>query len=62
MSVVDAHIHQWDPFTTPRVASGAAKITRRVPLLLPVLVRMLPRASRDFVGDPRHMLTTYPAG
>src|SRR6516165_8521323 len=62
MSVVDAHIHQWDPFTTPRVASGAAKITRRVPLLLPVLVRMLPRASRDFVGDPRHMLTTYLPG
>jgi predicted TIM-barrel fold metal-dependent hydrolase len=59
ITVVDAHIHQWDPFTTPRVTSGAAKITRRAPLLLPLLVRMLPRASRDFVGDPHHVLTPY---
>lgn len=62
ITIVDAHIHQWDPFTTPRVVSGAAKITRRAPLLLPLLVRMLPRASRDFVGDPRYVLNTYLPG
>jgi L-fuconolactonase len=62
ITVVDAHIHQWDPFTTPRVTSGAAKITRRAPRLLPLLVRMLPRASRDFVGDPHHMITPYLPG
>jgi L-fuconolactonase len=62
ITVVDAHIHQWDPFTTPRVVSGAAKITRRAPLLFPLLVRMLPRASRDFVGDPHYVLTPYLPG
>jgi L-fuconolactonase len=58
-AVVDAHIHQWDPFTTPRVVSGVAKVVRRAPFLLPALARIFPRSSREFVGDPRYLLNAY---
>ena len=59
VSVVDAHIHQWDPYTTPRVTSTAAKILRRAPILAPALRRMFPRPVRDFVGDPQYVLAPY---
>lgn len=57
--IVDAHIHQWDPFTTPRIVSGVAKVVRRAPFLRPLLKRILPRASSEFVGDPRYVLNPY---
>ncbi len=57
--VVDAHIHQWDPFTTPRVVSAVAKVVRRAPGLLPVLARTFPRSNREFVGDPRYLMDEY---
>jgi hypothetical protein len=56
ITAVDAHIHQWDLVTTPRVVSGPAKIVRRAPLMRPVLMRMFPRAARDFAGDPQYLL------
>ena len=28
-AIVDTHIHQWDPFTTPREASRLAPLYRR---------------------------------
>ena len=49
--LIDPHIHQWDPFTTPRKVSTVAKVVRRAPLVLPVLVRVFPRSNREFVGD-----------
>lgn len=58
-AVVDAHIHQWDPFTTPRVVSSVAKLARRAPILTPALKRLFPRPIRDFVGDPRYVLNPY---
>lgn len=57
--MVDAHIHQWDPFTTPREVSGPAKILRRAPFLRPLLLRVFPRSSREFFRDPRHLLNPY---
>src|ERR1700730_4575492 len=60
--VLDAHIHQWDPFTTPRVVSGPAKVIRRVPLLGPILMRAFPRAAREFAGDPQYLFNTYLPG
>lgn len=57
--VVDAHIHQWDPFTTPRVVTAAAKVVRRVPPLLPALARLFPRSKREFVGDPQYLVREY---
>ena len=58
-TTVDAHMHQWDPFTTPRVVSSVAKLVRRAPFLLPVLYRLFPRPTRDFVADPRYVLNPY---
>jgi L-fuconolactonase len=56
---VDAHIHQWDPFTTPRVVSGPAKLIRRAPVMRPLLTRLFPRAAREFAGDPQYLLNEY---
>lgn len=58
-AVVDGHIHQWDPFTTPREASGPAKILRRAPFLTPLLLRVFPRSSREFFGETRYILNPY---
>ncbi|WP_264013961.1 amidohydrolase family protein [[Mycobacterium] manitobense] len=57
--VVDAHIHQWDPFTTPRKVSAVAKVVRRAPLVMPALVRVFPRSNREFVGDARYLFDRY---
>lgn len=58
--IIDAHIHQWDPFTTPREASRLAPLYRRAPrlfeLLLPVL---LPRPKRELVRTARHVAQPY---
>ena len=32
--IIDSHIHQWDPFTTPREASRLAPLYRRAPKVL----------------------------
>lgn len=59
LAVVDPHIHQWDPYSTPREASLPAKLIRRVPPLGRVVPSVLPRSSREFVGDPTHVLRPY---
>jgi predicted TIM-barrel fold metal-dependent hydrolase len=57
--VVDAHIHQWDPFTTPRKVSTVAKVVRYAPLVMPALIRVFPRSNREFVGDARYLFNRY---
>ncbi|MFL6060256.1 MAG: amidohydrolase family protein [Marmoricola sp.] len=59
LRIIDPHIHQWDPLTTPRVISGPAKVVNRLPLLTPVLTALVPRRDRQFVGDPVHVLNPY---
>lgn len=59
LRIVDPHIHQWDPFTTPREVSAAAKVLRRVPLLRRPVLALIPRSDREFVGDPVHVINTY---
>jgi L-fuconolactonase len=59
LRIVDPHIHQWDPFTTPREVSAPAKLVRRVPLLRPAVVALVPGRDREFVGDPVHVLNQY---
>ena len=59
LRIVDPHIHQWDPFTTPREVSVPAKVVRRVPLLQPPLLALIPRRDREFVGDPVHVINPY---
>jgi predicted TIM-barrel fold metal-dependent hydrolase len=58
--IVDTHIHQWDPFTTPREASRLAPLYRRAPRLFdrlfPVLVD---KGARDMVLTPQHVASPY---
>ena len=58
--IIDAHIHQWDPFTTPREASRLAPLYRRAPRLfeklLPVL---LPQPKRELVRTAQHVAQPY---
>ncbi|HEX6248347.1 MAG TPA: hypothetical protein VFZ64_10790, partial [Nocardioidaceae bacterium] len=59
-AIVDGHVHQWDPFTTPREASKFAPLYRRVPglfeRLMPVLVS---RDKRDLVRTAAHVARPY---
>ena len=58
-AVIDPHIHQWDPFTTPRVISKEAKAFRALPRVPQALRWVLPQADREFAGNPHHLLRPY---
>ncbi len=59
-SIVDPHIHQWDPYTTPRLASPLVKLFGRWPGLLQGVARVaFPRAARDFVGQITYVADRY---
>lgn len=59
-AIIDGHIHQWDPVTTPREASKFAPLYRRAPglfeRLMPVLVS---RGKRDLVRTAAHVARAY---
>lgn len=60
-SVIDAHIHLWDPLTTPRQGTTAAKVFSRLPSavvngLFPVLAK---RADRLFVQTPDYVAQPF---
>ncbi|HYG92535.1 MAG TPA: amidohydrolase family protein [Nocardioides sp.] len=58
--ILDAHFHQWDPFTTPREASRLAPLYRRAPRLLTALFPVLvDKGARDLVLTPEHAATPY---
>ncbi|QWC85994.1 amidohydrolase family protein [Nocardioidaceae bacterium] len=57
--VIDPHIHQWDPFTTPRVVSKEARLLRPLPRVPRAARWLLPLADREFAGDPHHLLRPY---
>lgn len=59
ISVVDAHVHQWDPLTTPRDFSLLAKLFRYAPMSIDVAARLAPRRDREFVGDPDIYVRPY---
>jgi predicted TIM-barrel fold metal-dependent hydrolase len=57
--VIDPHIHQWNPWTTPRQVSGLAKLLRPLPRIPRAVGMLAPRADREFVGHPHHILRPY---
>lgn len=57
--IIDAHIHQWDPFGNPREFSHTAKLMRALPVPLGLAVRLAPRKDREFVGEPSAYLGPY---
>ncbi|MEM7152587.1 MAG: amidohydrolase family protein [Myxococcota bacterium] len=60
LSIIDPHIHQWDPQNTPRPATPFVKLLGWNQTLLRSLPqRLLPRATGDFVGIPDYLVTPY---
>src|SRR4051812_22935877 len=58
--IVDPHIHQWDPYTTPRATSALARVLSRWPNLYVKLAKSLfPAPIRAFVGRPENVLLPY---
>ncbi|MDT4915563.1 MAG: hypothetical protein QOH89_263 [Pseudonocardiales bacterium] len=57
--MVDPHIHQWDPFSTPREISGIAKMLRPLPRIPRWLARTQPKRDREFIHHPHHILKPY---
>ena len=59
-ALVDSHVHQWDPRTTPREASVAVKLLGWSPRLLDFVVRhAMPKPLVDFVGRGEYALNPY---
>ncbi|WP_024802464.1 amidohydrolase [Nocardia sp. BMG51109] len=59
MSVVDAHVHQWDPLRTPRDFSTLARAFRYIPVPVDLVARLASRRDREFVGDPDIYVRPY---
>ena len=58
--IIDTHIHQWDPFTTPRTASPLAPLFRRSPRLMTALVPVLiSRGDREMIRTPENIARPY---
>ena len=59
-AILDSHVHQWDPRTTPREASLAVKLFGWSPRLLDFVVRhAMPKPLVDFVGRGEYALKPY---
>jgi predicted TIM-barrel fold metal-dependent hydrolase len=57
--IIDPHIHQWDPLTTPRTISREARLLRRLPRIPRWFAALQPKARGQFVRDPHHVLRPY---
>lgn len=61
--IIDSHIHQWDPFTTPRSASPLAPMYRKSPRLLTALMPvMISKGDRDMIRTPENAARPYLPG
>lgn len=59
-AIIDTHIHQWDPFTTPRTASPLARPYKLAPRLLTAAMPvLLPQGKRELVRTPEHAARPY---
>lgn len=58
--IVDAHIHQWDPYSTPHAAAAAVKLLGKHPKLLDRLLRMVkPKDLIETLGLTHHITSPY---
>ena len=58
--IVDAHIHQWDPYNTPHAAALAVKLFGKRPKLLDKVVRLAqPKALVESAGKTEHLTAPY---
>ncbi|MEV0080708.1 amidohydrolase family protein [Nocardia neocaledoniensis] len=59
IDIIDAHLHQWDPHTTPRQFSKHATLLRYLPIPIDIATRLTPRRDREFVGDATAYMGPY---
>lgn len=61
--VLDAHVHFWDPRTTPRAVTALGRLFFwNDALMRRVGIHLFPRSARDFVGKPDHVMRAYLPG
>ena len=59
-ALIDAHIHQWDPYNTPHSARLAVKLLGKYPRLLDKTIRTLKsKALIDTLGHTQHVTAPY---
>lgn len=59
-AIVDAHIHQWDPYHTPHAAALAVKLFGKSPYLLDKVVRLAqPKDLIESIGLTTHITAPY---
>jgi len=60
LELIDAHIHLWDPYTTPRTVTPALKLFGRFPRVVAWLMELVtPQPTLDFVGETDHIMAPY---
>lgn len=58
--IIDAHIHQWDPYNTPHAAALAVKIFGKSPYLLDKVARLsTPKNLLQSLGQTAHITSAY---
>jgi L-fuconolactonase len=58
--LIDSHLHQWDPRTTPREGTPLVKALGRFPVALKAAARLVvPKATRDFLGRLDYVGDSY---
>ncbi|MQA55436.1 amidohydrolase family protein [Pseudomonas piscis] len=58
--IIDTHLHQWDPLTTPRESSAVARIYPYAPKLIDKLTPWVKdQGTCDFIITPKHVATPY---
>ncbi|MCA9523137.1 MAG: amidohydrolase family protein [Myxococcales bacterium] len=63
VSVIDAHVHLWDPLSTPRVVSPLVRILGKRPTWMARVAPFLfPRATLDFVGRSDFVVSPHLPG
>jgi L-fuconolactonase len=61
--IIDAHIHLWDPRTTPRTVSPLVRTVGFSPALLRAATRRFaPADALSFIGSPDHVLAPFLPG
>ena len=59
-ALIDAHIHQWDPYNTPHAAALAVKLFGKHPYLLDKVVRLAkPKDLIETLGLTTHITAPY---
>lgn len=58
--IIDAHIHYWDAYTTPRTVTPVLKLFGRFPRFATwLLEKVTPQPTLDFVGDAGHIMEPH---